>query len=214
MTNGVFASLAERRLLWLPELGIGYLGIPPTPGLYGASYWQKYLAYDQTDLGIELTEARLAFVLRHWHGPLVDVGIGGGLFLRSHNGATGEHSAGWDVNPEAIKWLHDAGLLRDPRHAPVAAATMWDSIEHMEDPCEVLDQVEGWAFISTPIYRDGEHARQSKHYRPGEHIWYFTARGLVGFMLRAGFELIEHNSIESDLGREDIGSFAFRRVKR
>lgn len=202
-------SLAARRLLWLPELGLGYLAVQPAPDFYGRDYFDHYQALDISNMGHALTDARIDLVRRHWQGAIVDVGIGGGYFVSAYL----EHApaSGWDVNPEGVRWLFERGLLCDPRSMRVDAVTMWDSIEHMSNPSEILDNVERWVFISTPIYRDGDDARASKHYKPGEHLWYFTESGLVGFMHRHGFKTIEANNAETMLGRESIGSFAFRR---
>jgi hypothetical protein len=208
-TNGDFASLAARHLLWLPELGLGYLDVQPAPDFYGADYFDRYQALDLTDTGRALTKARIGFVRRHWQGAIVDVGIGGGYFVTAFlEYAT---ASGWDVNPAGVRWLFERSLFCDPRSMRVDAVTMWDSIEHMANPSEILDNVDRWVFISTPIYRDGDDARGSKHYKPGEHLWYFTESGLVGFMHRHGFAAIEANNAETTIGRESIGSFAFRR---
>jgi hypothetical protein len=52
---------------------------------------------------------------------------------------------------------------------------------------------------------------RSKHFRPTEHCWYFTRPGLVFAMKLCGFVLVSESNIETELGREDIGTFAFRR---
>jgi hypothetical protein len=207
--SGAFASLAERHLLWLPDYGIGYLDVPPPVGFYGVDYFRRYRDLDFTDMGRALTDARLTLMRRHWQGPIVDVGIGGGLFVSACLEFT--PASGWDVNPEAIRWLFERGMLCDPRAGRVPAVTMWDSIEHMADPTEILDNVESWAFVSTPVYRDADDVMGSKHYKPGEHLWYFSEIGLVMFMKKHGFRLVEANGVENALGREAIGSYAFRR---
>ncbi|MCW1937514.1 hypothetical protein OMD46_16425 [Pseudomonas sp. MDMC_285] len=81
----------------------------------------------------------------------------------------------------------------------------------MPEPEKLLDHVGEWLFVSMPIYEGQAHCLQSKHYKPGEHIWYWTLPGLIGWMERQGFALVEMNQSESELGREGITSFAFRR---
>jgi hypothetical protein len=198
--------LARGRLLWLPELGLGYLDQPPAPGLYDEDYFKHYVELDASPISAELTAERMLLVLRHHEGEIVDVGVGGGRFVREAN------CYGWDVNPYAIKLLHDSGRLRDPRSQPVDAVTMWDSIEHMTDPGEILQNVRQWAFISTPIYTSEDDAIASKHFKPGEHLWYFTEAGLLSFMQTQGFRLQEANRMECTW-REGIGSYAFRRIE-
>jgi len=197
--------LAAGRLLWLPELQLGFLAEPPTPGLYDASYWETYRERDKGPVADELNFERIMLVRRHFQGmDLVDVGIGGGRFVNEMA------CLGWDVNPYAVEWLRQSGALRDPRSQPVEAVTMWDSIEHMVDPGEILRNVRSWAFISTPIYKGPGDAINSKHFKPGEHLWYFTVGGLCEFMRVHGFALFESNEMECKW-RESIGSFAFRR---
>ena len=63
-----------------------------------------------------------------------------------------------------------------------------------------------------PIYEDSRHCLKSKHFKPGEHLHYFTHDGLLLWFEQQGFACVEHNDIESQLGREGITSYAFRRV--
>jgi len=67
------------------------------------------------------------------------------------------------------------------------------------------------AFVSLPIFRDAHHARTSKHFRPDEHYWYWTRAGFIWFAERCGFSVIEHNTMESLAGREDIETFVLAR---
>jgi hypothetical protein len=202
-----FAEPVNEHLSWSELLGIG-IGSPPAPHLYELAYWDKYLAYDQTMLGRDLTSARRSFVLAYGprgYGQLVDVGIGGGLFCRKMN------CNGFDVNPYAVAWLKEAGRWYDPYLTSTVSMSFWDSLEHIVDPEPLLANAMSHVFVSMPIYRDLEHVLASKHFRPGEHVWYFTRRGLTEYMGWRGFDLIGESDFECDLGREDIFSFAFRR---
>jgi len=90
--------------------------------------------------------------------------------------------------------------------------TLWDVLEHIPNYQLLLANVREWLFVSLPIFRDAEHVLRSKHFRPTEHCWYFTRDGLVYAMKQCGFELVAESTFETDLGREDIGTFAFQRV--
>jgi len=94
----------------------------------------------------------------------------------------------------------------------VPAATFWDSLEHIPEPAAAIAQVEKWAFVSIPLFQGGEHCLRSKHFRREEHIWYFEDRGIRAWFAAQGFECVESNDEETRLGREDIRSYAFRRV--
>lgn len=193
-------------LLWSEKLGRGWCGKSLVP--YDSAYWQKYLVMDETNLGAKLTRARVDLVRRHYPvGGGIDVGIGGGRFVRE------TCFDGYDVNQHAVAWLKAAGKYQDPYLYKPAAVTCWDSLEHIPDPDLLLDSVREWLFVSMPIFGGQGHCLKSKHYRPGEHIHYFTFDGFISYCATQGFHLVEHNTMESALGREGIYSFAFRRVK-
>ena len=66
--------------------------------------------------------------------------------------------------------------------------------------------------MSLPVFNDVHHVLRSKYFKPGTtSSWYFTRDGLVAAMLMCGFKLVAESDVESELGREDIGTFAFRR---
>ncbi|QIE86793.1 methyltransferase domain-containing protein [Pseudomonas nitroreducens] len=189
-------------LLWSEELGMGWHGRKPMD--YEGAYFAKYQELDATPMGAALTKARVDLVRRHFAGKVLDIGIGGGRFVQESGGF------GFDVNPEALQWLNANGCYKNP-HFGWDAMTFWDSLEHIPDPELMLRSVGDWAFVSMPIYKDQSDCLKSKHFKPGEHIWYWTLDGFVSWMDRQGFELREINHAESELGREGITSFAFRR---
>jgi Methyltransferase domain len=155
-------------------------------------------------------QARLEFVEQHYDGTLIDVGIGSGAFIelrREHGRAT----YGYDVNPAGISWLEKRKLQFDPYRASVPAMTLWDVLEHISYYQPLLANVRKWLFLSLPIFNDVDHVLRSKHFRPNEHYWYFTRDGLIFAMKICGFVLVSESMIETELGREDIGTFAFKR---
>ena len=184
------------------------MGWHPAPPIeYEGDYWDEYRERDATEMGKALTDARIALVDRHFHGSVVDIGIGGGRFVEDSG------SLGYDVNPKAVKWLVENARWMDVYIHGADAITCWDSIEHIPDPMELLKRVRKWVFVSLPIMESPEHCLKSRHYKPGEHIWYWTHQGFVEWMKKAGFECVETNAAESDLGRDGITSYAFRRVE-
>lgn len=193
----------EDKLVWFPELGMGWHPAPPMS--YEKDYWDKYVEYDATKMGEALTRFRLKFVRKFWHGEVVDIGIGAGRFVQESGGK------GFDVNKSAIKWLKNNDLYCDPYDQPVQAITCWDSLEHIPEPVKLLDQVTKWVFVSMPIFPDANRAHKSKHYRPGEHIWYFSERGLIHWMASHGFRLAGHSDEETKIGRDEIMTYAFTR---
>lgn len=198
-------SISGKNLIWLPEKGVGYFPVDAFP--YDKNYFEKYEGYAATELGKSLTEARLRFVSRHHKGDIVDVGIGSGQFIEAHGSAKG-----FDVNPYAQAWLKERDLWCDIYAGKICAAlTFWDSLEHIDDIALAVSRAEKFVFVSIPIFLNSNHVLSSKHYRKDEHFWYFTERGFVNWFAEQGFELLGQEVFEQDLGREDIGTFAFGR---
>ncbi|VEF98796.1 Uncharacterised protein [Pseudomonas aeruginosa] len=189
-------------LLWSDELGMGFHPRPPMD--YSGPYFEKYQALDGTPMGAALTAARVDMVQRHFDGEVLDVGIGGGRFVIESGGK------GFDVNEEAVQWLKSRNAYADP-YKGVAAITCWDSLEHVPDPEALVRSVGEWVFVSMPVYKDQADCLKSKHFKPGEHLHYWSVRGLIGWFAKMNFGCVEINERESDLGREGITSFAFRR---
>jgi hypothetical protein len=204
-------QFTSRCLTWWPELGIGYYAVDANLAPYDQDYFDRFDRDARTELGKALMRARFNFVERHYRGPLVDVGIGSGAFveLRCQRGRT---TYGYDVNPAGIEWLKQRNLLVDPYQVIFDAITLWDVLEHMSDFQLLLANVRDWVFLSLPIFYSAEHALSSKHFRPAEHYWYFTRDGLIYAMRICGFDLVSESNVETELGREDIGTFAFRRA--
>ena len=204
------ALFSRRRLTWWPQIGIGWYPVEAGNEPYDQEYFDRFARDAQTPLGQSLMIARADFVNRHYRGPLVDVGIGSGAFIERRQ-ADGQTTYGYDVNPAGIRWLEERKLRIDPYRIDVPAMTLWDVLEHIPNYQPLLERVRKWLFISLPIFRDAEHVLRSKHFRPQEHCWHFTRDGLVFAMKLCGFALVSESTFETDLGREDIGTFAFRR---
>ena len=198
------------RLTWWPQLGIGYYPVKDGLAPYDQDYFDCYDRNAHTELGRALMQARFNFVEQHYRGTLIDVGIGSGAFVELRNGRR-RTTYGYDVNPAGIAWLEQRMLLVDPHLVSFDAMTLWDVLEHIGDFQSLLANVREWLFLSLPIFADAEHALRSKHFKPDEHCWYFTRDGLIFAMQMCGFILVSENTVETDLGREDIGTFAFKR---
>lgn len=202
-----FMDEIERGLVWLPELGMGRYPVPAERP-YDEGYFANYRQLADTDLGRELTAARVRLVSRHYDGPLLDVGIGAGQFVEAR-----PNTRGFDVNPAGVAWLSQRGLWADLYDGNHPALSFWDSLEHIDQPDIAVGLADKWVFVSVPIFSGAEHVIGSRHFRRNEHIWYWTHDGLVGWFAEQGFRLVEHNTVESELGREGIGSYAFQRKR-
>lgn len=195
----------KSNLQWHHHAGIGYLPLIETP--YDEAYFQKYVEMAKTDMGEELTWARLNLVKKHCpEGSLVDVGIGSGQFMD----AIGCY--GFDVNPVAVELLNSTNKMLDPHFEDVDCATFWDSLEHIIEISDILFHVKQFAFVSLPIFKDLPHILSSRHFRPDEHCWYFSDDGFIKFMYAHGFKVIDLNTMETEIGRQDIGTYVCKRV--
>jgi hypothetical protein len=204
------AEFSCRRLTWWPEIGIGHYPVEAGIAPYDQAYFDRFDRDAQTKLGRALMQARLNFVEEHYRGSLIDVGIGSGAFVNLRNRCNRE-TFGYDVNPAGIAWLEERRLFRNPYAGAFDAVSLWDVLEHIPRFDLLLANVREWLFTSLPIFQDAEHVLRSKHFRPDEHCWHFTRDGLMHAMAMCGFALVSESGIETELGREDIGMFAFRR---
>jgi hypothetical protein len=177
---------------------------------YDAAYYDKCASYEGKDIGEAINAGRIALVQKHFGpGPMVDVGIGSGEFIRKR-----PNTWGHDVNPAGIEWLKRQDLFVRRLHV-FGAASFWDVLEHVDDPGYYLRQIDlrGYVFASLPIFNDLRRVRESKHYRPGEHLYYWTEAGFIAWMDRHGFQHLETQDFETKAGRDSILSFAFRRYR-
>ncbi|MXF04503.1 methyltransferase domain-containing protein [Escherichia coli] len=201
-----FSEALKRELVFLPEVGMGRYPVPEARP-YDAAYFARYQQMAATPMGQALTRARIQLVARHWSGPVLDVGIGAGQFVEAR-----PQTQGYDVNPAGIAWLKQRGAWRDLYSDRWPVLTFWDSLEHIDRPDVAVAKAQRWVFVSIPVFESAEHILRSRHFRKDEHIWYWTHAGLLAWFRRQGFECVEYNDRESQLGREGIRSYAFRRT--
>ncbi|HIE3812607.1 TPA: methyltransferase domain-containing protein [Enterobacter asburiae] len=201
-----FYQELENGLVFLPELGIGRYPVPVSRP-YDEQYFAKYQQLADTETGRALTQSRIELVDRHFHGPVLDVGIGAGQFVSTRPG-----TLGYDVNPAGIAWLNERGAFADLYANKWRALTMWDVLEHIDEPEMAVQQASEYVFVSIPIFTDAGDILRSHHFRKNEHIWYFTDEGIRRWFAEQGFTCAEQNTIECQLGRKGVASYAFRRI--
>lgn len=190
--------------LWSEERGYGFHSTPAMD--YDGGYFANYQALDNKPMGAALTRARLELVGKFVApNTVLDIGIGGGRFVQESGGY------GFDVCTRAVEWLTAANRFRSPEFG-WHSMCFWDSLEHIPDPEKVVAKISKWMFVSMPIYTGMVDVLNSKHYKPGEHLHYWTFDGFISWCAAQGFECMEVNHAETELGREGITSFAFKRV--
>lgn len=207
--KNILNHLRQKTFQWFSDWGIGYYPVRDTH--YDDAYFEHFEECAMTDIGKRLNAFRLALTRSLVaDSAVLDIGIGAGTFLKAHGNCWG-----FDVNPRGLEWLSHRGRLVDPYTDDLSrfkALTFFDSFEHLLEPWTLLDRIkEQFVVMSLPIFRDCQHVRASKHYKPDEHYWYFTEESLSRFMGYHGFALVSQHDDETRLGREDIQTFVFRR---
>jgi SAM-dependent methyltransferase len=176
---------------------------------YDKSYFENYVHREDSEIARKLNVARTSLSEKYCD-CVVDVGVGSGEFIKKSKIKV----LGYDINPVGVKWLEERGLftdIYDEVPVEVRGFTLWDTLEHIQNPQKLLKCVRpgDFLFVSMPIFSEIEKVRESKHYKPGEHLYYFEKNGLIIFLDDSGFSLVEYNDKETQAGREGIGSFVF-----
>lgn len=178
---------------------------------YDKEYWEKYIKYENIPICKPLNYFRSDLATKYCNN-IIDIGIGSGAFLKSLN----IEKKGFDVNKHAIEWLQDNNLYHNPYEEEnnFDGFCFWDVLEHFENPNDILCKVpkNSYVITSLPIFDDITRIHLSKHYRPNEHLCYFTINGIINFFDELKFECIEIRSDEIKIGRQDIMAFVFRKV--
>ncbi len=211
--NRHIRNIADRSLVWLQAEGLGYLDPMPIAAHDKREYWDEYAGLAGTEMGKAITEFRVDLVSR-WTNPnenVLDFGIGSGAFIRERLKLGFLQTFGYDRDPKALAWLFEKERFVNPLVEQVQHVTFWDALEHLPDPEDVFMRIHGHVFITIPIFEDAAHVLESKHYKPGEHYWYFTMRGLDFFMELYRFNRVsEFLDDEVTLGREDVTTAVYK----
>lgn len=171
--------------------------------------YNSYSSADQKIITDRIIGGRVALVADYAGRScnVLDIGTGSGEFIRRR-----PNTWGFDVDQKAVEWMKLNDRWSDKIEA-FLAFTFWDVLEHIENPGEyfgrMVDRV--WLFTCIPIFSDLRRIRESRHYRPGEHMYYFTEKGFVDWVALHQFRLRKRDDFETRAGRESIVSFAFQR---
>lgn len=89
----------------------------------------------------------------------------------------------------------------------------WDVLEHIPDfkALEPILALSRKVAVSVPIPNDETGLNGWKHFKPGEHLHYFTRDTLNALFHKYGFSLLVEDDFECP-PRTDIGSFIYRRL--
>lgn len=149
---------------------------------YNAEYVAKYDAYPTTNA---MSHLRLGIVAKYLYtnAKVLDVGYGNGDFIKLIN-KFGAQGFGYDVHGLGEKYCVrevDIKNLEDDQYWRVI--TFFDSLEHF-DELDVIKELKAHADVVVvtmpvvPPWFPGNCPSAWKHYRPGEHLHYFSQESL------------------------------------
>lgn len=184
--------------------------------LYNKATFMRLKKRDESEMARAINEFRVRLVNKYVPAGrrVLDIGIGAGTFMEARG-----NCLGFDINPYTVKILKKSARFFDPYKdafgiATIEGVTFFDSLEHIVNPRRILDRLVGQhVIVSLPIFWNRKHLMNSRHFKPGEHLWYFTRRSFLLYMGAAGFEMLEERNDETFMGRESIKTFVFRKTE-
>ena len=114
--------------------------------------------------------------------------------------------AGVEVDTFDIANYPQTGL----RHDKYDLVTLWDVIEHMQNYNPLMIEAD-YVALTTPILPIGKQLETWKHYKPGEHLKYYTEEKLDELFNSYGFHRLDSGYYECP-PREDIWSVLYERI--
>lgn len=183
-----------------------FLGPADRAALYNADYLENFRQREMTPVGQALIQMRWDFIARHLpHGARVlDWGGGAGGFARAAEGR-GFRCSMFDINDGAPSDFtpEERNLNGDA----FDAISLWDVLEHMQTPADWLSlagrywlKPGGYFFITTPALENcPARTVDWRHYKPGEHLYAWSALGLMTMFEQIGLTTMEVNYAESRL---------------
>lgn len=192
------------------------------PVQYDQWYFDKYTSYEGSDIANKLVDGRIDLIKKWCHpgGKSLDIGIGSGELIKK---AKDLLIYGYDINPYGVEWLKSIDRYidlykvleeQDQTKKLEFDYLFFDSLEHIRHPHLILDKILSKTIvcISVPIIKDIKNVRESKHYRPNEHFYYWTHLGFVNWVQRYNFKVRDISNFEIVAGREDIYTFVIEKL--
>ena len=185
--------------------------LPANPHLYGPKYKQEYLKRASSKEGKELLARRVALVEKEivpLTSILIDVGSGISIFEKSF---TLQKVLSYEPYLDREHSL--ASVYKSSRDES-KGLLFFDSFEHIERPCDFLLIFRPVAVLITipilppSVVSDPSLILRFKHYKPEEHIHYFTSVALRKLFSALSYSYAELGPEE---GRLAVEHFKFIR---
>lgn len=153
----------------------------------------KYVQRGNTPFSDLLMRCRWGLLSRYLNGhkTLLDYGTGTGAFLKHPFRPESLSVEGYDINP--FSEYHDVRGFLPKNHKP-DVMTMYDVLEHLPEPISVIEHFRPKILAVSVPYAELlkiDELPTWRHFRPGEHLHYFTKRSLKVLMEKTGYEIEE-----------------------
>lgn len=180
-------------------------------------YGDKYVAGYADKPTRDMAFLRLGF-LSAFHaqgGKLLDVGAGDGAFVRA------ALQAGFDAHAQDIAPRSDDLPRVTALDGEFDVVTCFDSLEHFPDLLQIF-RAKAAVYVVTIPHRPqdltDDNAKEWRHYKPDEHLHYFSKESLGLFFHRAGYRLAAHASVEDAIRKgltvPNTMTYVFRRGRK
>ena len=192
-----------------------------TPPTYDLNKYADFYGHlFGTDLERRINFNRLATVMRHLPlgSRILDYGCSCGNFLaraEDYYECMGYEPATVSIERKTCRCPISsdrkfAELGIGEPEAPFDMITMFDVFEHFKNPQETLGLVidpmikpGGYVLIGTPNPEYVSDPERWYHFKPGEHLYFWTPQALLSFMNRCGYSVVEHGYSECLLRKND-----------
>ena len=184
------------------NVGAYYESVVSTEALDGDSYFNSLSTSFRTAAQADFVQACTGR-----NGSILDIGAGDGSFVRKML-ERGWAARGIEPSRRLVDRAHalgtkivQAGTIDDlPSDAAFDAATMWDVIEHVEDPMAVIRSAAtrlkpgGWLFIETGNYQSEDRITSGDDWYlwQEDHRWYLAPPVVEKMLGELGFHSITH----------------------
>lgn len=182
--------------------------------IYNKKYLDNYIDRGVTRIGDKLNLLRLGLIAPYLSekrdSDLLDYGCGPGTFMGFAFPHL-ERCDGVDINPNIERQNIYSKIPKGVRYDIV---TMFDVIEHFESPIATLKKIAmsikrgGHILITTPDFNEcmvKGNKIEWRHYKPKEHLFYYTTISLKMLLVRCGFECVEEGYRESLIRKGYLG---------
>lgn len=173
------------------------------PHNYGIKYVEKNYRWSPVTEVSFLRLGYIASILKD-DSKVLDIGYGDGEFIRALR-KCGVDAIGYDVHSDSlgVPTVSDLSGKYD-------VVTLYDALEHVENLETILKINTEYFIVTVPNFllnQSDDQIRNWKHYKPNEHLHYFTEASILALFRRHDFDCLLVHNVE-DLIRTKNGQNA------